>query len=475
MRRLPIAFKLATSISILVLLAICALTLVLLNNQSRLIRAHAYDYSTLITEQLANNAVEPLFTDESYQLQALIKKIAASDRILGAAIYDHEGLLVGSDGLVPTKEQLNLDKPYQELMPNGGSSIFSKEQAISVHIEPIRFKGVTAGYAVASYSQNALARSNRQSFALVLSIASALSLVICIIVFRLSRRLTNPINELLKATKNISNGSYQLIEQNRDDEIGELIHLINGISDDLKRKDKLEGLVDQVLTKDVAAGYIDGLDSINNGGEQITASVLFADIVGFTEISERLSPREVSDLLNEYFTYLDSCAKFYFGTIDKFIGDCVMVVFGVPKEDPQHEFHAIACGVLMQKLITRLNEQRRAEGKFTVDLRIGINSGKMLAGMLGSNERREYTVVGDAVNLASRLCNEANESEIIIEHSLYERVNKTRPLTVEQNRVIRVRGKSQPVNIYCVKDVEQINPFIMQNLIEDVISMRNVA
>ncbi|MEM8498407.1 MAG: adenylate/guanylate cyclase domain-containing protein [Pseudomonadota bacterium] len=476
MPRIPIALKLALSISVLVILGIALLTVVLLNNQSRLVSAHSYDYSTLITEQLANNAVEPLFTDETYQLQALTKKIAANERILGAGIFDLDGLLVANDGMLPDRDELLFDKPYQELqMSVPDDRKRPRVETLSIHIEPIRFKGVTAGYAVASYSQAALLRSSQKSLVWVAGISGSLLLAICALIYLLSRRLTGPLHQLVAASNNIRNGKFSPITTQRQDEFGQLINAINEMGTGLNRKNQLEDLMEQMLTKGVASEVIDQLDTIRDGGQQVNATVLFADIVGFTHISEQLSPREVSELLNEYFNHLEACAKAYFGTIDKFIGDCAMVVFGAPKEDPQHEFHAVACAVLMQKLINRLNQKRLDDGEFAVELRIGVNSGQMLAGLLGSNNRLEYTVVGDSVNLASRLSNEARSGQIIIEEGLYERVSQHKTLQVEPQRQIRVRGKAEPITIYNVLDVDQINPFVMENLIQDVLSMQRAA
>ncbi len=476
MPRLPIAFKLAASVSALIFIAISALTFVLLNNQARVISAHSYDYSTLITEQLASNSVEPLFTDETYALQTLVNKVEANERIHGAGIFDLDGLLVAHAGLLPARDRLQFDTPYQELrMAVPDKNNRPQVELLAVHIEPVRFRGVTAGYAVASYSQAAISRTHHNSLAWVAGITACLFMAISAMIYYLSRRITLPIRELIKTSERIRTGQFQPISTRRHDEFGQLINAMNDMGHELNRKSRLETLMDQMLTKGVADEVIEQMETLSEGGQQVQASVLFADIVGFTHISEQLSPREVSELLNEYFNHLEACAKAYFGTIDKYIGDCAMVVFGAPKDDPQHEFHAVACAVLMQKLMTRLNTMRREEGKFAVELRIGINSGQMLAGLMGSNNRLEYTVVGDAVNLASRLSNEANAAQIIVEESLYQRVSESRTLKVEPEREIRIRGKKDPVRIYNVVDIEQINPFVMENLIQDVLSMRKVA
>lgn len=473
-RRLPIAVRIAASVSLLMLISVAVMAVFLLNNQSRLIGAHAYDYRTLIAEQLAGIAVEPLFTDERYELQALVKTVNRNEQVLGSAIFDIDGKRIASAGFSPQSERLNFKQPYQEL--HGlNDLLISQDAPISVHIEPIRFKGATAGYAVVSFSQAALLQSHNKSMTLLGGLTLLLMAIVCACAMYLGRNVSRPLDVLVAASRNISEGKFEQISEIRDDEFGQLISAINGMSNDLKEKNEIESTMSRILHQNVASKVIKKNGRVTTGGEQVYASVLFADIVGFTNISEKLSPKEVSELLNEYFTYLSACARFYFGTIDKFIGDCVMVIFGAPKEDPLHEYHAVCCGVLMQKLIKQLNEKRRAEGKQVVDIKIGINSGTMLAGFLGSDERLEYTVVGDAVNLASRLCSEASRNQVIVEESLLQNVDKDYKITSNGEKAIRLRGKTHPVTIYNVCDIEQATGLAMDGLIEDMLLNEKVA
>ena len=147
-----------------------------------------------------------------------------------------------------------------------------------------------------------------------------------------------------------------------------------------------------------------------------------------------------------------------------------MLVFGAPKPDKDHQFHALACAILMNQLVCRLNQVRREKGLFEVNLRIGINSGSMLAGLIGGSNRMQYTVVGDAVNLASRLCSEAGASQIIIEESMYNTISQTHKIKAESRKQIKVRGKTEPVSIYHVHGIEQLNGQVVTNLIEDILS-----
>lgn len=473
-RRLPIAVRFAASVSLLMLVSVSVLAIVLLNNQSRLIGAHAYDYRTLITEQLASIAIEPVFTDEHYELQALVKTVTNNEQVLGAAIYGLNYESLANAGLALDAKNLNFKQPYQELENNNELTAGQKDP-ISIHIEVIRFKGATAGYAVVSFSQAALIASNSKSLTMLGGLTLLLMAIVCICAMILGRRVAQPLDTLMQASRNISEGRFEQIEENRNDEFGQLIHAFNGMSSDLKEKSEIEDNIGRILHQSVVSKVIKKNGRVTTGGEQVYASVLFADIVGFTNISEKLTPKEVSELLNEYFTYLSACARFYFGTIDKFIGDCVMVIFGAPQDDPLHEYHAICCGVLMQKLIKQLNKKRLSEGKFAVDIKIGINSGTMLAGFLGSNERLEYTVVGDSVNLASRLCSEAKSNQIIIDESLLHSVDQSYKITHGNEKQIKLRGKTHPVTVVNVRDVEQATGLAMDNLIEDMLSCEKVA
>jgi adenylate cyclase len=279
----------------------------------------------------------------------------------------------------------------------------------------------------------------------------------------------------LNATTRIGEGRFDVkVDDRRNDELGKLITAINDMGDGLYKKTQVETLMSQFLAKDVADEVLGHLDTVQIGGERVTATVLFTDIVGFTSMSEQLTPEDVAEFLNEYFSYFTMCANLYFGTVDKFIGDCAMVIFGAPKKDPEHQFHAVECAVLMQKLNRKLNIARLHEGKHAVDLRIGINTGQMLAGVLGTSNRKEYTVVGDSVNLASRLCGEASPGEIIITQETYSSLFAAKKVIAHMHKKIRIRGKADPVETYIIDDVAREHQLIMEGLITDVLTGRMV-
>ena len=148
-------------------------------------------------------------------------------------------------------------------------------------------------------------------------------------------------------------------------------------------------------------------------------TVMFSDLVGFTTMSENMAPQEVARLLNEYFTEMLEIIFAYDGTLDKYIGDCVMVVFGAPLEQPDHADRAVKAAIEMRNRLQEFNKSR--PGRRHLIAHTGINSGKVVAGDIGSHKRKEYTVIGNVVNLASRLeCDVAKNNQIIIGPSTHK-------------------------------------------------------
>lgn len=470
-----IAFTFATSITLLVLIGMGAMAALLLQSQSENNQRFVNEYGEIIARQLADSAVEPLFTEEQFQLQVLLDNVNRSERIIGAVVFDHTGdVLAQSSAPIP----LPLIKQKLEQMRDGlppAADVVAATQPYVIHVSPVKFRNVTGGYVAVVFSQNSLGASLQDSMSLMIWIAILLAVSISLLGIAMGHQLSKPIQNLVQATQDIRDGNLKHIPERRNDELGQLIEAINHMSDGLVEKSQVQDLLKKFTGKDIAEKVLGELDTIELGGEQVEATVLFADIVGFTSMSENMSPAQVSLLLNEYYNYFHACAKLYCGSVDKFIGDCAMITFGASKRDEQHRYHAVACAVLMNRIAGKLNAERSDSGRPSIHLRIGINSGKMLAGLLGTEEQMQYTVVGDAVNLASRLCNEAEAGQIIIEASLYELIREEHFVEITEGKKIRVRGKQDGVAIYNVIDIDQPHGDVMESLIDDIVNHRTMA
>jgi adenylate cyclase len=165
-----------------------------------------------------------------------------------------------------------------------------------------------------------------------------------------------------------------------------------------------------------------GRGRLTLGGERSEVSILFSDIRGFTRMSAGMEPDDVVDMLNNYFGALVEAIFRCEGTIDKFIGDAILAVFGSPDADPEQHHHALHAALAMQEAVQKLNETRKARGLPTCEIGIGVHSGEVLHGFVGTQERLEFTVVGDAVNRASRFCAAAGANEIIVSSEFLKHV-----------------------------------------------------
>ena len=175
-------------------------------------------------------------------------------------------------------------------------------------------------------------------------------------------------------------------------------------------------------------------------------TILFCDMRGFTPLAERLSPEEVVLILNEYYELMIDTTFKEDGTLDKFLGDGVMAIFGAPILHPDHSIQAVRTALAMQLGVTELSHKRVREGKDPIAVGIGISAGEAVAGTVGTEDRMEYTVIGDSVNLAARLESTAKPGQILISERTYRNVKE--PVNVRALASLRVRGEQEPVEVY---------------------------
>ena len=215
-----------------------------------------------------------------------------------------------------------------------------------------------------------------------------------------------------------------------------------------REKRKMKRLFGQYVSKDVYDQLVADPSRARLGGTRREMTVLFSDIRGFTTVSERGEPEAIVGMLNEYFTRMVDLVFTHKGTLDKFVGDMVMALFGAPLDDAGHADHAVACALDMVEELGRLNARWKAEGRAELDIGIGINTGPMIAGNIGSEAIMSYTVIGDAVNLGARLesLNKQYGSRIIISDAT--RGQLTGDYVLRPLGDVVVKGKTKPVAIF---------------------------
>lgn len=217
-----------------------------------------------------------------------------------------------------------------------------------------------------------------------------------------------------------------------------------------RQKRVVQKLFGRYVSRDVYQQLIEHPERAELGGNRRDMTVLFSDIRGFTTVTEKGDPEALVAQLNEYFSRMVDIVFRHHGTVDKFVGDMVMALFGAPLDDPDHADDAVAAAVDMVRELEELNRKWAAEGRAVLDIGIGVNSGEMIAGNIGSSSIMSYTVIGDNVNLGSRLesLNKNYDSRIIISEATRARLKTAydiRPLGD-----VVVKGKTRPVEIFQV-------------------------
>jgi adenylate cyclase len=219
-------------------------------------------------------------------------------------------------------------------------------------------------------------------------------------------------------------------------------NLARQIEQEAKTRVQFQRLLSPNLVDQVVKGKL----QLEKGGAQSEVTMLFSDIRGFTSMSESRVPQEIVRLLNEYFELMVDVLFRYEGTLDKFVGDEIVALFGAPVPMPKAELKAVECALDMMKALKEFNRMRLSEGQEEIRVGIGINTGTVVTGAIGSSRALQYTAIGDPVNTASRLCSIAKPGEIILSEATYEKVRQD--VTVVPLPPVRVKGKSDELRIF---------------------------
>jgi len=274
--------------------------------------------------------------------------------------------------------------------------------------------------------------------------------------FILGYLISRPIKKLSGAMLIVAKGDLnQTVNIRSKDEIGILAWSFNQMTEGLREKEKIKNTFNKFVSEDVAKAVLANPDALKLGGEYKEVTMLFSDIRNFTAMSEKMEAHEVVAVLNKYLTLMSDIVLKYKGVIDKYVGDAIMAVYGAPFPHENDPELAVRTAVEMLKVLEEWNSKRREKGLIEIKCGIGINTGRVISGNMGSEKRMDYTVIGDNVNLASRLCDTAGKKglhNIIISESTYQFVKDI--VIAKKVEPIYVKGKEKPIQIYEVYDIK---------------------
>ena len=290
----------------------------------------------------------------------------------------------------------------------------------------------------------------RQAFFIAgMFLSGALFLVILF-----SMSLTSPIEALVELIGVVSKGNFDVKAKDRvksifKDEVGELAEAFDNMTDGLKERDKVKTLFSKFHGSSVTDDLLQ--NDIRVGGANKKVVIFFSDIRGFTAFSEKRSPEEVVAMLNEYFAVMVGIINKNGGVVDKFIGDAIMAVWGAPKGTDKDAHAALKACLEMRQALEKLNEKRIARNEPPINIGMGLHAGDAISGTIGSDERMEYTVIGNTVNTGSRIeaSTKAFGTDLLISDTVLEKVGED--FKVEYAGAAEVKGRSEALKLFKVR------------------------
>ena len=415
-----------------------------------------------ITRNLAMNSEDPLILGDDLYLNQLV-----------ADAMDNEGVrytvIVGIDGIVRAADSTELwNTEYKPpagvnllsgIKPESWSIIYKGEYILDIAF-PVMLGGKKKiGEIHLGVSKHPLEVASRKVQYTIIFISGIFLLIGVIGSMFFARLITRPVENLVKGIKIVTKGNLDIeVKKTSSDEIGMLTVAFNEMIRSLKEKKLIKEAFRRYVSHQVAEQiflnpekYLSSLK-----GERKRVSILFADIKNFTPMAESMEPEDVVKILNKYLSYMTESVFKYEGTLDKFIGDCVMAVYGAPLPLKNSTEMAVKTALEIQKKVNSLNGERVSRGEKPVEIGIGINTGEAIVGNIGSEDRRlDYTVIGDNVNLASRLQTAANSMgvKILISRNAYKDIEGQ--VVVREIPPIKVKGKKEPVDVYIIESLKE--------------------
>lgn len=263
--------------------------------------------------------------------------------------------------------------------------------------------------------------------------------------------LVQPILSLVEATRKVSQGDFSVRSQaSTHDELATLTASFNGMTEGLAERERIKAVFGKFHSKAVFQKLLKE-DKIKLGGERIPVTVFFSDIRSFTSRAEQMSPEQVVEMLNEYMTEMVSVIEKHGGVVDKYVGDAIMAIWGMPEAEVSVDAErALAACLEMRERLAELNQRRLARGQSAIEIGMGLNSGEVIAGNIGSPSRMEYTVIGDTVNTASRMESLTKEfkTDLLLNESTMKLIANPEHFDWQGPFEASAKGKSEKVMVY---------------------------
>ena len=456
--RIPIFIKLTALSTLLIFVVISTISFSMLSKQKKQFTGQLVSLGESMVSIAASNAPDKLLGGEDLALFQLVNNIAQNDQVIYAIITDENDIIKAHSNIEEVNKAYSPPKNITFLNKTSDAKVSSFIQGgeeILFFEKPITYQKLNVGKVRLAISQKKILQNIRNAKIFILVLTVIIIILGILLSLGLSRYFSNPIMKLRESTKALGMGNFDhRVSINRNDELGDLGSAFNKMAEDLALKEKIKDSFGRYVTPEIVDLILANPDNQWMKGSEVEATVLFVDIRGFTTLSEDKEPESIVELLNDYFARVTDIVVKHGGHINKFVGDGAMAIFGTPVPTPQHAEAAVMAALDIQEEIARLDREKKMED-VAIQVGIGVNSGAMVAGNLGSQRKMEYTVIGDNVNVASRLTSRAKAGEILISRQTYELIENKNSLKIEKRRIALVKGRKMKIAIFNVLSLEE--------------------
>ena len=270
-----------------------------------------------------------------------------------------------------------------------------------------------------------------------------------------STRMLRLLRNLTSAAEEVSQGNLDvtLPAKRSHDEVGRLATSFEGMIEGLKQRDFIRDTFGRYISEEIVDELLNSPDGLKLGGEVREVTFLVSDLRGFTALSSRLAPAEVIEVVNRFLEPMVEIITKYKGTVDEFQGDGILAFFGAPLAAPDDPARAVACAVEMQRALVEINEEQRARGMAELHMGVGINTGEVIVGNIGSEKRTKYGAMGTAINMAYRIESHTVSGQVLISPETYSKTAEF--VQVGETQDLRFKGLDEPVRVYEVRGMSE--------------------
>jgi adenylate cyclase len=452
--RIPMWMQMAVATTFVSVITVIILILAVLDKQKERLYDQTVRMGAVSLNYFTNNAKIPLLEEDILRLNTLIKEAARVKGLRYALITDTKDKIKAHTdvNLIGLPFKHFVDRP--ELIRKDEVVYYSYrrtdgEQMLNL-FRPISLKDKKLGQVHVGISLDFIDQLVIDERFSVLVITLAVILIGLIVSILYGFRFSRPISAILKATDEIGRGNYQYrIPLKRNDELGNLAIAFNNMGQELWKNSMTEKSFGKYVGTEILDLILANPETDWLKGTRNQATILFGDVRGFTSYATKKSPEEVVEALNAYLEIATSHIIQFGGYIDKFIGDAVMGVFGVPVYRKDHVERAARAAIKIQE---ELHKASRDGNQLLASVGISIHTGVVVAGNVGSQSKMEYTVIGDSVNVAARLNTLANSGEVVVSQQVKEHLDHL--MTTQALGPQNIKGKSEPVQAFKVLSMQ---------------------